>query len=386
MDTYEERKQAIRLFESGKKVSHIVRVFKKSRQWFYFWLHRYQSHEGCGEWYKGKSKAPKTKPSKISHNTEQQVVSARKMLEGQKLAQTGAIAIQYAMHHLGQTPPPVWTINRILTRSGLNKKPKVSNRKSDQDYPTLFFHSHQMDLVGPRYIKGDGRFYTVNIIDTECRSCFIRPVRTKTTAEVMDTLVSFWSSHGMPDALQMDNELAFRGSNRHPRSFNAVVRLALALNVAPVFIPLGEPWRNGIIEKFNNTLDKHFLRAIQFQNFDHLCLKAKEFTNFHNANHRYGVLKHKTPNEMRCSLPSLYRFDHSIDVNQKIPLVSGIVYFIRFIRGDSILKLQTESFKVNKDLRYTYVVAEVDIDNQSLVIRQNNEIVQVFQFQTPVDW
>lgn len=386
MDVYEERKQAIRLYESGKKVSHIVRTFKKSRQWFYFWLNRYQVHVGQEDWFKGESKAPKSKPKKVDQDIEQQVISARKNLEKQRHAQTGAIAIQYAMRNEGQTPPPTWTINRILTRSGLNKKPSESYKKSNKDYPTLFFHAHQMDLVGPRYIKGDGRYYMLSIIDTECRNCFIRPIRTKTTGNIFNALVSFWSTHGMPDALQMDNELAFRGSNKYPRNFGQIIRLALSLNIAPVFIPLGEPWRNGIIEKFNSTLDKRFLRAMQFQNFDHLCCESIDFQSFHNENHRYSAINQKTPKEMRRAHFSLYRLEQKINVKNKILLESGVVYFIRFIRGDSMLKLHTESFKVNRDLRYSYVVAEVNIDNQCLVIRQNNEIVQIFPYRTPVDW
>lgn len=63
--------------------------------------------------------------------------------------------------------------------------------------------------------------------------------------------------HGMPDALQMDNELAFRGSNRYPRSFGSVVRFALNQGMAVVFIPVKEPWRNGIIEKFNHTYQEN---------------------------------------------------------------------------------------------------------------------------------
>ena len=65
---------------------------------------------------------------------------------------------------------------------------------------------------------------------------------------------------------------------------------------------------------------------------------------------------------------------------------SGVVYFIRFIRGDSILKLHAESFKVKDNLRYSYVIAEANIDNQCLNIRQNDEIVQTIPFKMPVDW
>jgi len=386
MDAYEKRKQAISRYHSGEKISRIVRSLNKSRQWFYFWLKRYEAFQGKGDWFLGKSKAPNTRPFKTCPDIEQQVVDARESLQQQRYAQTGAIAIQYEMHHQGLNPPPVWTINRILSRHGLNKRPSASYRKSDKDYPKLFLHTHQMDLVGPRYIKGDGRYYTVNIIDTECHSCFVRPVRVKSTAEVVEVLAAFWTCHGMPDALQMDNELAFRGSNRHPRSFGAVVRLALALNVAPVFIPVAEPWRNGMIEKFNHTVDKRFLSVKMFDNFDHLCQEAIKFINFHNVNHRYSSQGQRTPNEMRSNLSSLFHYNQSIDLRKKIPMESGVVYFIRFIRGDSMLKLHAESFKVKENLRYSYVVAEANIDNQCLTIRQNDEIVQNLPFKMPVDW
>lgn len=287
---------------------------------------------------------------------------------------------------MGLEPPPIWTINRILSRNGLCKASSEKYRKSNKDYPQLFLHTHQMDLIGPRYIKGDGRYYTVNIIDTECHSCFVRPDRSKATKVIVKALTDFWALHGMPDALQMDNELAFRGSNRHPRSYGTVVRLALALNIAPVFIPAMEPWRNGVIERFNNTLEKRLLRAKTFDNFQDLSQEAIRFTDFHNANHRYSSQKQKTPNEMRKSSYPLIRYDRSIDLSSKIPLETGVVYYVRFIRGDALLKLNAETFKVNENLCYSYVVAEVNIDTQSLAIRRDGEIVQTFPFYTPVDW
>lgn len=386
MDVYEIRKQAISRYQSGEKISHIAKSFGKTRQWFYFWLRRYNSFDGKGLWFLDQSKAPKHKPLKISSDQERQVIAARKSLQRQRYAQTGAVAIQYEMYHQGLTPPAVWTINRILSRHGLNKKPSGLYLKSNKDYPKLFIHTHQMDLIGPRYIRGDGRYFTVNLIDTECHSCCVGPVRTKSTAAIVEVLASFWAIHGIPDALQMDNELAFRGSNRHPRSFGAVVRLALALNVAPVFIPIAEPWRNGMIERFNHTVDKRFLKAKTFNDFDHLRQEAIKFMHFHNANHRYSSQGHKTPNEMRVSLSSLLPYDHSIDLRKKIPMESGIVYYIRFIRGDAMLKLNAESFKVKESLRYSYVVAEANLNTQSLIIRQNDEIVQTMPFTMPVDW
>jgi hypothetical protein len=101
----------------------------------------------------------------------------------------------------------------------------------------------------------------------------------------------------MPDFLQMDNELSFRGSNRHPHSFSKLIRLALSLRIIVVFIPVKEPWRNGIIEKFNDSFNRRFIKAKAYDNFSHLQACAKEFEDFHNQYHRYNTHKNKTPNE-----------------------------------------------------------------------------------------
>ena len=64
--------------------------------------------------------------------------------------------------------------------------------------------------------------------------------------------------------LQMDNLLPLRGSNRYPHSFGLVIRLCLELGIQPIFVPIGEPWRNGIVEHFQNVFDKMFFRAQYF--------------------------------------------------------------------------------------------------------------------------
>jgi len=243
-----------------------------------------------------------------------------------------------------------------------------------------------MDLVGPKYIRGDGRFYSFNIIDTETHTCFTKPIRTKSSDEIVRAIAEFWHKFGLPDALQMDNELAFRGSNRYPRSFGSVVRFALSQGVAPVFIPTKEPWRNGIIEKFNDTYIKRFIKAKTFMNFEDLINESKDFNEFHNSHHRYSSQGQRTPNEALKQQSLNICYNGNIHELKKIPLETGVVYLIRFIRSDLKLKLITESFDVNELLKYSYVVAEVNLDTQSLVVRQNNEIKHTFPYLTPVDW
>ena len=143
-----------------------------------------------------------------------------------------------------------------------------------------------MDLVGPRYIKGDGRFYSMNVMDLYSHRVFIESSRTKEDDNIAHGLLRCWKSMGLPDFLQIDNELSFRGSNRYPRSLGIVLRLCLNFGIQPVFIPVGEPWRDGVIERFNETYDKKFFRRQWFSSYGMLKRQSKNFQQFHNKNHR----------------------------------------------------------------------------------------------------
>ena len=70
-----------------------------------------------------------------------------------------------------------------------------------------------------------------------------------------------------------------------------------------------------------------------------------------------------------------------------ISLTKGCIYYIRFIRSDLKLYLLNEIFIVKESLKYSYVVAEINIENQTLIIRQNYEIIQTFKYEiTAVNW
>jgi hypothetical protein len=155
-----------------------------------------------------------------------------------------------------------------------------------------------MDLVGTRYIKGHGRFYSPDIMDLYSHLVYIESQRTKKDDQVARSLLRCWKVVGLPDFPQLDNELGFRGSNRYPRSPGLILRLWLHYGVHPVFIPVGEPWRNGEIERFNDTYDKKFFCRQWFSSYAMLKRQSKNFQRFHNRHHRYSCLKGKTPFEV----------------------------------------------------------------------------------------
>jgi transposase InsO family protein len=162
---------------------------------------------------------------------------------------------------------------------------------------------HQADLFGPWYIKGDGKFYSFNVIDIFSHRVNIESQRNKADRPVAQSLLRSWTAIGLPDFLFLDNELSFRGSNRYPWSPGPVIRLCIHFGVQPVFLPVSEPWRNAIIESFNNTYNKKFFRRQWFHSYAQLKRQSKNFQRFPNRHHRYSCLKGKTPSQMieECS-------------------------------------------------------------------------------------
>jgi len=239
MEEINKRKEAIDLWLKGKNINEIGLILNCSRQWVHKWINRYNANPD-NEWFNSFSKAPKTVHPRITRELEEQIINFRQMLCGRKYSQTGATSIQYEFYKSGMDPPPVWTINRILRRNNLIFK-SLEKTKKGTAYPKLYNSCNQMDLVGPRYLKGGFRYYSLNIIDNETHYAMVCPVLGKSTDHLIYGIITFWQDFGFPDCLQMDNEMVFRGSNRHPRSLSLILRFILSQGVVPLFIPPAEP-------------------------------------------------------------------------------------------------------------------------------------------------
>ena len=375
------RQQAVELYLKGIPISDIVHKLGRTRQWVHKWITRYR-YEGGDYWYLSRSTAPKQARNRTPRKEEELVISVRKALADRRYSQTGALSIMYEIERMGLKPPSIPTINRILKRNNLITSSSVKQRKGIE-YPNYFTLVQQMDLIGPRYLTGGSRFYFQNIIDIENHHVGVYPIREKSSLTIAQCIAHFWTVYGIPDYLQMDNELSFRGSNRHPRSLGVVLRLALSKGVTPIFIPPSEPWRNGVIEKFNSNLAKYFFSVQRFASFEDLEDKTSGFSDFHNQNHRYSNQGGKPPNQIK-SISQEHKLG-SINLEDPIPLVDGSVIFIRLIRSDRSLTILGTNFTVKKELIYTYVVAELVIDQHVLLVKQDEIIHHVFPFVMPVD-
>jgi len=382
MDEKELREDAIRRLENGESPKEIYQSLGKSKAWFFKWLKRYK-HEGKN-WSSSRSRRPHHTSKKIDTTMEQAVIETRKRRERQLYAQIGALSISYDLHQQGMPPIPLSTINKILKRNELvRKRPKYTPK--GVDYPSLEIiesnYVHQFDVVGPRYLKTDGRFYSVNFIDAYDRRCSVNPKRRQTRIDIAQALIRSWQTLGMPRYLQMDNTLPSRGSNRYPHSFGLVIRLCLHLGIQPIFIPIREPWRNGIIEHFQNVFDKMFFRTQYFESFSYLVEQAWEFETFHNQYHRYSTMEGKTPLEKVSGKPKYLQRDFRLP--EKLTIAPGYIHIIRFIRSDRILDVFGEKFAMPMEVEYEYVWTTIDSAAQKLSIYHDSKLVDQIPYSVP---
>ena len=384
-EKYRIRIEAVRRFLAGERPTvNIYRSLNQNRRWFYFWLNRYDPNDE--NWYKDRLKTPRLIYNKTSEETETLVCNVRNKLVKTKYAQIGALPIQWELKKLGLKPiPPIWTINRIIKRNNLVKKPEIYEKRSKL-YPQMEARTpnilHQLDLVGPRYIgKGkDNKFFSFNLIDIFSNVAKIKPYKGKRGVFVIDFLVCAWQTLGIPKYLQFDNELSFRGSNKYPRTFGDVIKLCLYLGVEPIFIPEAEPWRQGVIEKFNNVYDKMFFRAQIFKDFNHLSKESLVFENFHNNNHRYSKLKGKTPWVIHSSTTRRILSSSFSLHKRSIPFRDGKLSFVRLTNKEGKVRFFTETFSVDKDLANEYVKGTIFTKQNLLKFYYDGEIIKTYKY------
>ena len=376
------RQEAIRLYLQNISVSQISRELSRSRQWVHKWITKYINNPSS-DWYKAESRAPKKIMNVTSSDVEKTIVEVRKKLVSRQYSQQGAISILYELNRIKVKAPSLSTINRILKRHDLVGGSKRKNHTKTKEYPIHYCNVQQMDLIGPRYLKGGFKYYIYTIIDIENHLAGVYPIQDKSTKSIAPCIVDFWTVYQMPDYLQMDNELSFRGSNRHPRGLGLLMRVAISNQVTPLFIPVAEPWRNGVIENFNNNVQKYFLSQ-PFFSLEDLQLKAKEFSAFHNENHRYSSQNNKTPNELLKEIKYLSSLKKTIDLSERPYVDEGYLIFIRFIRSDLTITILNSTFKVQEKLIYSYVEAIIQIEKHLLIIKHRGVVYHYFEFAMPM--
>ena len=387
MDEEERRREAVRRRLAGESPEVIAADLERTSRWVRKWTARHAEEAATSEnWAQGHSRAPESSPTRTDEDTRKLIVEVRGRLTENPQSQYGALAIAWELRKLGVDPVPgPWTINRVIAEAGLVRPRRRAEGYRSRGVPYPHVPSgvqqlHQVDTVGPRHLEGAIRFSVMNLLDVGSHSAGTRILPGPQPPLMAKALVGIWQGLGIPLRCQMDNHSTFRGAIPPlAHQFGPVVATCLDLDVVPRFIPLGEPWRNGVVEHFNDVWDKAFYRTARFGSLQELTRENAAFEAFHNREHRYSAHRGKSPDEMTAGLHL------QIPADGYLPPTTlprrGRIEVVRFIRSDGRLDLFGKKITLGEEQHYTYVTAIIRPKGQTVtVVSLHGEVVHEDRF------
>lgn len=189
---------------------------------------------------------------------ERLIARVREELRDGVLGDLGPAAIREAMLAAGaEQVPSLRTIARIVTRLGLNERPRRVRRPAPPRgwyLPDVAAGAAELDAFDaivdlPVFARGDMDVLTGISLHGGDPDAW--PARSVTAAMTCTALEERWRRVGRPGYAQFDNDTRFLGSHAHPDILGKVPLLALRLGVTAVFTPIRETGFQAGIEGFN---------------------------------------------------------------------------------------------------------------------------------------
>jgi transposase InsO family protein len=388
-DELSTRQAAIRMRMAGEKVEDICQTLNRTPQWFHKWWRRYMESGPAGLYdltHANRQVANRTPP-----HIEKAVVSIRKRLTKRETSETryglvGATQIRSELEKLGYAPlPSLRTIERIVNQAGLTCPPlRLASRISRTEYPGPQPQDsnqvHQVDFVGPRYLKGDRtRYYFLVCRDIYDQAVYMALVDSRSTDTVLAFLVRAWQKLGIPEMVQFDNGREFCGWGKAARGLGRVIRLSLRLDVEVFFIPEGMPCYNGSVEQFNGWFQP-LLMERTYKRLADVRRQVNQLMTAVNEQHVHAHLGYKTVAAYRRGKPFRKLPADCLLHQEKLPLAMGKVSLIRLVRVDGSVNLLSQRFQIGRRLKHQYIKATIFTKQQVLKVYHKGRIVKQFPY------
>jgi putative transposase len=384
-DELTARQRAISLRLAGRPVKDICSALGRGKAWFHKWWRRYL--ESGAEGLYDQTRASHHVAQRIAPELERAILSVRRRLQAHaspatRYRLTGATAVLAELKALGVRPLPCErTVERVLQRNGLTAPPvRLAPLLPRQDYPGPQARAsnelHEVDLVGPIYLKGRRHRYYVWVgKDAFDGAVCLRLASSRRMDEVLWFLGECWKDLGRPEQVQLDNARELAGWGPAARTLSRVIRLCLRFGVSPVFIPKGEPQFNGSVENFNGWFQEPLLQQ-RFRYPGHLRRELARLQEAVNTQHVHPRLGGQTPAQHRRGL-RLQKLPATFAVPlERLPLAAGRVTFIRRVSGAGTVTVLSQTFRVGKRHRGLYLRLVVDTGRGQLTAYLNGRVLQ----------
>jgi hypothetical protein len=211
---FTDRQQAIKLRLAGHSVEEISRLLGHPPTWFHWWWRRYRALGPNGLFDLTRANV---QPRRITPDLERTIITIRQRLASQvhpgtRYSLIGASAILAELQALHIRPlPSVRTIERVLQRNGVSvPKVRLVPFLANPTYPVPLVDEsnqlHQVDSVGPIYLKGNRqRYYILVGKDIFDGAVCLKIYCSRKTEVILDFLGECWKTLGLPAQVQFDN-------------------------------------------------------------------------------------------------------------------------------------------------------------------------------------
>jgi putative transposase len=184
-------------------------------------------------------------------------------------------------------------VHRIWREEGLQVRHRRRHRKGKKR-STGMITADAMNVVWAAdfqfdWTTGHRRIKIFSMVDEHTRESLIDLTDDSITAEdVVAALAAVIAVRGLPVALRLDNG---------PEFIADVLAEYCDKKLEIVFVPPGEPWRNGFIESFNSRVRDECLRQFEFHTLLQARVMIGDWKRGYNEFHRHSSLGYLTPLE-----------------------------------------------------------------------------------------
>jgi hypothetical protein len=297
---------AFRLHVLGVYYQHgwkaVISAFKISKSTLYRWKHRYEQSQK-----RLYSLVPvSTKPHKLrSMQTDSRLVafisSIRNEYGNLSKYKIKSFLDEYAKQ-LDITPIGITTIGKIIKRKHLFIKAK--KRYAHKKYGSFTRVKHSPKETTPGYLEMDSitlmvmgrRWCFTSIIDVVTKVATVTLTKSLTAKSAQEALELFIRNQRyLPRTVQTDNGSEFLGEFHKYLETN---------NIKHQFIYPRSPKINGVVERFNRTIQEEFINRSDEIFYDQAAfvLKLNKYLIWYNTRRPHYALKFKTPFEVHNQL------------------------------------------------------------------------------------
>ena len=299
--------------------------------------------------------------NRTTFEVEQRIAELRLELRKGVLGEFGAKAIAAALEAEMDRRPAEATINRALSRLGLQDGVRRMRRSAPPKgwyLPGVLAGRAELDCFD--FIEdlkiADGPLVDVltakSLHGSLTNAWVLNPKSTKGT---IPCLLQRWQRDGLPTYAQFDNDNVFQGAHHIANAVGAISRLCLQLKVIPVFAPPLEHGMQNTIESFNALWQAKVWQRYHVANVNELQMRSDQYIAAHRARTQ----------PLADAAPARRALSKNLEFDPQAPLRGQIVFVRRTAEGGHVNMLG-QRFAVSQTWLHRLVRCEVDFDHRRI--------------------